>query len=64
MFLPADHPGEFRHRLVLDTETGSDAEQVYQRLGWTRVGDIPDFALTADGELTSTTYYTKSLLGR
>jgi len=53
-----------RHRLVLDTETGSDAEQVYQRLGWTRVGDIPDFALTADGELTSTTYYTKSLLGR
>lgn len=51
-----------RHRLVLDTETGSDAERVYQRLGWTRVGDVPDFALTADGELTSTTYYTKSLL--
>lgn len=55
----ADHG---RHRLVLDTETGSDAEQVYRRLGWTRVGDIPDFALTADGDLTSTTYYTKSLL--
>ncbi len=51
-----------RHRLVLDTETGSDAEKVYQQLGWTRVGDIPDFALTADGDLTSTTYYTKSLL--
>lgn len=51
-----------RHRLVLDTETGSDAEQVYRRLGWTRVGDVPDFALTADGALTSTTYYTKSLL--
>ncbi|HET7899612.1 MAG TPA: GNAT family N-acetyltransferase [Candidatus Nanopelagicales bacterium] len=50
-----------RHRLVLDTETGSDAERVYQRLGWTRVGDVPDFALTADGDLTSTTYYTKGL---
>lgn len=50
-----------RHRLVLDTETGSDAERVYAALGWARVGDVPDFALTADGELTSTTYYTKSL---
>ena len=26
------------------------------------VKDVPDFALTADGDLTSTTYYTKSLL--
>jgi len=50
-----------RHRLVLDTETGSDAERVYQRLGWQRVGDVPDFCLTADGELASTTYYTKGL---
>ena len=50
-----------RHRLVLDTETGSDAEGVYARLGWIRVGDVPDFALTADGDLTSTTYYTKGL---
>jgi GNAT superfamily N-acetyltransferase len=50
-----------RHRLVLDTETGSDAERVYQRLGWERVGDVPDFCLTADGALASTTYYTKGL---
>jgi len=50
-----------RHRLVLDTETGSDAERVYQRQGWQRVGDVPDFCLTADGALASTTYYTKGL---
>ena len=50
-----------RHRLVLDTETGSDAERVYQRHGWQRVGEVPDFCLTADGALASTTYYTKGL---
>jgi GNAT superfamily N-acetyltransferase len=47
--------------LVLDTETGSGAETVYQRLGWTRLGDIPNYALTADGRLCSTTYYFKQL---
>ena len=51
-----------RFRLVLDTETGSDAEQVYQRLGWSRVGEVPDFCRTADGVLASTTYYTKGLV--
>lgn len=47
--------------LVLDTETGSGAEIVYQRLGWTRLGEIPNYALTADGRLCSTTYYFKQL---
>lgn len=51
-----------RHRLVLDTEAGSDAEAVYARLGWTRVGTIPDYALTADGDLCGSTVFTKSLL--
>ena len=50
-----------RFRLLLDTETGSDAEAVYEHLGWTRVGSVPDFCLTADGELASTTYFTKGL---
>ena len=50
-----------RHRLVLDTETGSPAQAVYERLGWTRVGMVPDYALTAAGELTATTILTKSL---
>jgi GNAT superfamily N-acetyltransferase len=51
-----------RHRLVLDTETGSPAESVYRALGWTRVGTVPDYALTATGELCGSTFYTKSLL--
>lgn len=50
-----------RHRLVLDTETASPAESVYERLGWQRVGVVPDYALTADGELTATTVFTKGL---
>ena len=31
--------------LVLDTVTGGDAERLYARLGWERVGAIPDYAL-------------------
>ena len=50
-----------RHRLVLDTETGSPAETVYERLGWSRVGVIPDYALTASGELCGSTFFTRSL---
>lgn len=50
-----------RSVLVLDTETGSDAERVYQRSGWTRAGVIPDYALKPYGGLTATTYYYKRL---
>src|SRR5207302_6384685 len=35
--------------LVLDAVTGGDAERLYTRLGWTRVGVIPDYALFPDG---------------
>jgi GNAT superfamily N-acetyltransferase len=31
--------------LVLDTVTGDPAERLYTRLGWTRVGVIPNYAL-------------------
>lgn len=47
--------------LVLDTATGSDAERLYQRLGWNRVGVVPDYALWPDGRLCSTTYYYKPI---
>lgn len=47
--------------LVLDTATGSDAERVYQRAGWQRVGDVPAYALMPDGSPCSTTYYYKAL---
>ncbi|MDR7333160.1 GNAT family N-acetyltransferase [Roseateles asaccharophilus] len=47
--------------LVLDTVTGSDASRVYERLGWQRAGDIPNYALMPDGPPCSTTYYFKPI---
>jgi GNAT superfamily N-acetyltransferase len=47
--------------LVLDTVTGSAAEQLYLRAGWHRVGDIPDYALMPDGPRCSTTFFFKKL---
>jgi len=47
--------------LVLDTVTGSDASRVYERMGWLRAGDIPNYALMPDGPLCSTTYYFKPI---
>lgn len=47
--------------LVLDTVTGSDAERLYTRLGWIRVGEVPEFALFPDGRVCSTTYFYRKL---
>lgn len=48
-----------RNLLVLDTIAGSPAEFVYRRLGWQKVGEIPDYAAMPDGELRPTAYYYK-----
>lgn len=47
--------------LVLDTVTGSDAERLYARIGWQRVGEIPGYALWPRGGLCSTTYFYRQL---
>jgi GNAT superfamily N-acetyltransferase len=47
--------------LVLDTVTGSDAERLYARMGWVRVGAIPNYALLSRGGLCSTTVFYKAL---
>jgi ribosomal protein S18 acetylase RimI-like enzyme len=47
--------------LVLDTVTGDDAERLYERLGWTRVGVIPGYALYPDGRPCDTTILWKAL---
>jgi GNAT superfamily N-acetyltransferase len=46
-----------RTLLVLDTVTGSEAERLYTRLGWQRVGSIPDYALFPDGRPCATTVF-------
>jgi GNAT superfamily N-acetyltransferase len=50
-----------RTLLVLDTVTGSDAERLYTRLGWTRVGVVPNYALWPDGRSCDTTFFFKDL---
>jgi GNAT superfamily N-acetyltransferase len=52
---------EGRTLLVLDTVTGDDAERLYDRLGWTKVGVIPGFALYPDGRPCDTTVFYKAL---
>ena len=46
--------------LVLDTAS-DDAERLYQRMGWVRVGVIPGYALLPRGGLCGTTVYYRSL---
>jgi len=47
--------------LVLDTVTGGAADRLYQRVGWHRVGDVPNYALMPTGELSGTTFYCKQI---
>ncbi|MNL87635.1 Acetyltransferase [compost metagenome] len=46
---------------MLDTATGEPAEAIYERLGWERVGVIPDYALFPDGRYCSTTLFFKRI---
>lgn len=50
-----------RTLLTLDTETGGGAEPFYQRRGYVRVGDIPNYCLGNDGGPSGTTIYYKQL---
>jgi len=51
-----------RKLLTLDTETGSAGDRLYQRLGWTRLGIIPAYAMSADTtRLADCSFYYKTL---
>jgi GNAT superfamily N-acetyltransferase len=52
---------EGRTVLVLDTVTGGDAERLYERAGWQRVGTVPNYALMPDGRFCGTTFFHKQL---
>lgn len=47
--------------LVLDTVTGGDADRLYARLGWTKVGVIPSYALFPDRRPCDTTIFYKAI---
>jgi GNAT superfamily N-acetyltransferase len=46
--------------LVLDT-AAAEAERLYVRKGWVRVGTVPDYALLPHGGLCATTFFYKPL---
>ncbi|WP_309645613.1 GNAT family N-acetyltransferase [Phenylobacterium sp.] len=47
--------------LTLDTVEGEAGERLYTRLGWVRVGVIPDYALLPDGTPCGTVVFYKVL---
>jgi GNAT superfamily N-acetyltransferase len=49
-----------RTLLVLDTAS-PDAERMYERAGWQRVGAVPKFALMPDGPFCTTVFFYKDL---
>jgi ribosomal protein S18 acetylase RimI-like enzyme len=49
-----------RWLLTLDTATG-EAARLYERMGWSSAGEIPDYAMNPDRSLTATTFYWKRL---
>ena len=50
-----------RTLLVLDTATDGGAAGLYEGLGYSLTGEIPDFALKPHGGLTGTLIYWKRL---
>jgi GNAT superfamily N-acetyltransferase len=48
--------------LVLDTAS-AEAERLYERVGWVRVGAIPGYALLPEGGLCDTTVFYRNLTG-
>ncbi|MCF1469748.1 GNAT family N-acetyltransferase [Agrobacterium vitis] len=48
--------------LVLDTATGEPAEAIYEKLGWTQAGVVPDYALFPDGRFCDTTIFYKRVV--
>jgi GNAT superfamily N-acetyltransferase len=49
--------------LVLDTAS-PEAERLYERGGWSRVGAIPKYALMPDGPFCSSVFFYKDLAAR
>ncbi len=57
----AEARAEGKTLLVLDAVTDGDAARLYERMGWVRVGVVPNFALYPDGRYCDTTYFWKAL---
>lgn len=47
--------------LLLDTKLGDSGERLYARAGWTKFGEVPDYAYSPDGTLAGTSFWYKKL---
>ncbi|HWJ32890.1 MAG TPA: GNAT family N-acetyltransferase [Gaiellaceae bacterium] len=47
--------------LILDTVSDRAADRLYVRLGWTRLGAVPDYARDPDGSFCDATFFYKHL---
>lgn len=47
--------------LILDTVSERAADRLYERLGWTRLGTVPDYARDPDGSFCDATFFYKHL---
>lgn len=50
-----------RSTLYLDTFAHQSARLLYEQAGWRHAGDVPQFALTAEGTLEATSFYYRLL---
>lgn len=58
----AEEQARRRARTLLVLDTASEAaERLYERHGWQRLGQIPNFALYPDGTSCATTFFFRSL---
>ncbi len=63
LMLAAERLALERGKTLLNLDTAADhgGAPLYDSLGWTRVGEIPDYAYTPHGGLTATILYYKQL---
>ncbi|WP_446470683.1 GNAT family N-acetyltransferase [Xenorhabdus stockiae] len=50
-----------RSLLVLDTRTNDPASALYRKCGFVEVGQIPNYSISSNGELSGTTYFYKMI---
>ena len=48
--------------LLMDTRKGGEAERLCVSLGYSRWGEVPEYALSGDGELHTTVFYKRRLV--
>ncbi|KAI5463295.1 acyl-CoA N-acyltransferase [Mariannaea sp. PMI_226] len=59
--LEMEAAGRGRTMLLLDTETGSNAEELFRKLGYVEIGQIPKYKISPTGDLKDVTFFYKNL---